>query len=222
MADSGLVLYADMVSQPCRAVVAFLQLTHIPFELRIMSIRNNEHKTLKNNTLGTLPYIEEKGFGLSESHAIFAYLLSTRRCAEHWLPPDPVGYSLCQMYLHWHHSGLRHIGRFLFWSFGARKMGIVGIPGIVEDHWKQGHQALHVLNRWLEQRPYLAGPQVSIADLSAVCELAQLQLVPDLFSRTLAEVPNVAQWFARVYNIPEVKAAHSLLESLSAKRRSRL
>jgi glutathione S-transferase len=223
MAGEGeLVLYADMASQPCRAVIAFLKLAHIPFTLRLLSIRRQEHKKLTQNLLGSLPYIEEKGIGLSESHAIFAYLLLTRRCADHWLPSDPKAHALCQQYLHWHHTNLRNLGFYLFWSLAAHQMGMKAPAGTAEEHLRKGREALSKLNSWLAAQPYIAGSELSIADLSAVCEIAQLQLVPDLLPRTLAELPHVSRWFERVYNIPEVKDTHSVLEGISAKVRARL
>lgn len=222
MSEEGLVLYADLVSQPCRAVIAFLKLAHIPFTLRELSIRKREHKKLTGNLLGALPYIEEKGFGFSESHAIFAYLLATRRCADHWLPSEPKAHALCQQYLHWHHTSLRHLGFYLFWSLAAHQMGMKAPAGTALEHWKKGHEALNTLNNWLTVHPYLAGTEISIADLSAVCEIAQLQLVPNLLATTLAEFPQVSKWFERVYNVSEVKAVHRVLEGISAKVRARL
>ncbi len=38
-------LYADMVSQPCRAIAVFCQLAGIEFELKEISLAKQEHKT---------------------------------------------------------------------------------------------------------------------------------------------------------------------------------
>jgi glutathione S-transferase len=51
-----------------------------------------------------------------------------------------------------------------------------------------------MMNGWLKLRPYLAGPTVSILDLSAACELSQL----DTFAYDFSGYPEVVAWRARV------------------------
>ena len=41
--NSTLVIYADMVSQPSRAVISFCRLNQIPFALKLIAVRKLEH-----------------------------------------------------------------------------------------------------------------------------------------------------------------------------------
>lgn len=218
MPEKELVLYADLASQPCRAVFAFLLLADIPFRMQRASILRGAHKQLDFNLLGTLPFITDQHVQMSESNAILTYLVYTRKCTA-WMPSEAKAHALCQQYLHWHHSGLRSFGYSLYYSLALHRSGKQVSPGSAEQLWQQGCQSLQILNTWLESRLFLTGDHISIADLSAVCELAQLQLVPGLLQRTLAQVPRVESWFGRVYNIPQVKAAHAVLERISEKLR---
>mmetsp|Transcript_922 Transcript_922/g.2150 ORF Transcript_922/g.2150 Transcript_922/m.2150 type:complete len:94 (+) Transcript_922:1-282(+) len=75
-------------------------------------------------------------------------------------------------------------------------------------------KSLNVMETWLTQRQYLAGDEPSIADLSATCELAQLQLV----DFDLAAWPKVKALYSKIYSWPEVVEVHHILNKVLAKR----
>ena len=58
---------------------------------------------------------------------------------------------------------------------------------------------------WLKDTEYLCGDQMTIADLSAACELYQLlKLEKPLFK----QYPLVTDWLLKIYNIKEVGEMH--------------
>lgn len=65
-------------------------------------------------------------------------------------------------------------------------------------------------NHWLadSDQLYLTSNEVTIADLSAACELAQL--IP-LEGHRIREFPKINAWLSRVLEIPEVKELHSVV-----------
>ena len=216
---SDLIVYADLGSQPCRALVCFLRLAHIPFSLRLVSIRSRAHTLLPHNFSGKLPFITDRSFPLSEAHAIFAYLCATRRVADHWYPQEAQDRARCEQYLHGHHTGIRHIARYLHYARLSTLTGQPADPGVVAHYLAEATAAVATLNGWLAGKQYILGPQVSVADLAAVCELGQMQLVPGLLETTLEKHEHVKRWFEAVYGTPEVKDAHSVIEKIAAKAR---
>ena len=83
----SLTFYYFPLSQPSRAVLAFLELTKIPHEKKIVNILAGEHKTaeyLKINPLGFVPAIDDDGFSFGEGEAIVRYLINTRKVGEEY------------------------------------------------------------------------------------------------------------------------------------------
>jgi len=63
---------------------------------------------------------------------------------------------------------------------------------------------------WLKDTLYLTGNEVTIADLSAACELAQTK-ANRLFDSYSQEYPKVYAWLDRMLAIQEVKELHSIV-----------
>ena len=57
------------------------------------------------------------------------------------------------------------------------------------------------MEEWLETSKYIAGNEISIADLSAACELGTILAV----DYDLEQHKKVTEWYKRVLSIPEVK-----------------
>ena len=101
----------DFVSQPSRAVVAFCDINHIPYDLVDMKIMRGGHKTeefKKINPNQQIPVIqEEDGFVVWDSHAILRYLKEKHECPDHWYPTDLRKRAAVDQYLEWSHQNLR-------------------------------------------------------------------------------------------------------------------
>lgn len=62
-------------------------------------------------------------------------------------------------------------------------------------------RSLDLMERWLNQSEYLCGSQISIADISAACELIQTRYI----EYDLKKYPQTQQWLDKIiFGIPEV------------------
>ncbi|XP_027342611.1 glutathione S-transferase T1-like isoform X2 [Abrus precatorius] len=214
---ANLKVYADRMSQPSRAVLIFCRFNGIDFEEIKVDISKRHHLSpefKEVNPLQKVPAIVHGNFNLSESHAILVYIASTfPGVADHWYPSDLFTRAKINSVLDWHHSNLRHgavnyvldtvlgpaTGRPLNSKAAAEaERVLLSSLSKLEDVWLNG-----------DGRFLLGGSQPSIADLSLVCELMQLE---DR-SRILSPYKKVLQWIenTRTATNPYFEDVHSIL-----------
>jgi len=214
-------VYADLMSQPARAVVWFCMLNNIPHQVRLTHIFKQEHLTeeyAKLNPHKKIPVIEYKGFALYESHAILRYLHGVFGVNDHWYPSDLQKRSRVDAYLDWHHTNTRLTASGYFvkkYLFPLR--GLQVSEQELQKAEKELVKCLQAIEKiFLKDSPYLAGDQVTIADISAFSELYQLELVNyDWRSR----YPNINKWANRIQSLPHYdhvfKVLHRVKKSSS-------
>ena len=113
-----LKFYYDLMSQPCRALYIFLKMTSIPFESKEIALRKLEHFTdefAQINPMKKVPVIDDDGFRLTESAAIFSYLADKYE-KHQWYPKDLQTRARIDEYNHWQHLNLRTTGSMVFQS----------------------------------------------------------------------------------------------------------
>ncbi|GKB29155.1 glutathione S-transferase T1-like protein [Tanacetum coccineum] len=190
------------MSQPCRAVLLFCKINGIEFEEMQIDVINNKHLTPEYeaiNPMCQLPAIVDGGFKLFESHAILIYLsCAYPDIASHWYPTDILKRSKIHSVLDWHHTNLRRgtVGLVFNTIVGPLK-GLPPNPEAAKDGEKLLVKSLSKLeNFWLEDGPFLVGSsQPSIADISLVCEIMQLELLSMKDrDRILSPYKKVVQW----------------------------
>ena len=79
-------VFADLMSQPARAVIIFCRAAGIPHEhvnIRINAGDNKTDEYTKMNPFQKIPVIKDGDFALSESVAIFRYLARDKGVADH-------------------------------------------------------------------------------------------------------------------------------------------
>lgn len=210
-----LKVYGDELSDPSRAVLAFLQLNQVPFDFIFVNLWKGEQRTpeyLQVNPMGQVPAIDDDGFLLAESHAIMAYIHTTRGLPDHWYPREVQARAMVDRYLHWHHTNLRVGEALIFADIIAPAMGISVPPEKVALPRNTFLKSLATMDNQLTGHPFLAGAEISIADLSAACEVAEHRLR----SLDLSAWPHVQEWLGRVFTLPEVQAVHRRLDEFAA------
>ncbi|XP_071920107.1 glutathione S-transferase T1-like isoform X2 [Coffea arabica] len=180
-----LKVFADRGSQPARAVLIFCKANGIEFEEVQIQLAKGEHKSPEYeaiNPMKQVPAIEVDGkFRLFESHAILRFLATAfPGIAEHWYPADVFKRAQIDSALDWHHSTIRRgsvgvihnttlaplFGRPLDPQAAAEAEKLLSASlAKIESFWLKG------------DGPFLLGnSEPSMADLSLVCEIMQLEL----------------------------------------------
>ncbi|XP_072099572.1 glutathione S-transferase theta-1-like [Mobula birostris] len=197
----GLELFLDLLSQPCRAVYIFAKKNNIAFDFKFVNLRTGQQYSEefgKVNLLRRVPALKDADFVLAESVAILKYLAGKYQTPNHWYPSELQLRSRVDEYLAWQHMAIRFQGSRLFLFKGLLPL-LTGqpIPKEQMDEAVEGLQSSIQLleDKFLQDRPYIAGHEVSLADLVAIVELMQpLGVGFDPF----ADRPKLAAWRDRV------------------------
>ncbi|KAE8712876.1 Glutathione S-transferase T2 [Hibiscus syriacus] len=217
-----LKVYADRMSQPSRAVIIFCKVNGIDYEEIKVLISKGQHLTsefAEINPMKRLPAIVDGGFKLFESHAILIYLACVfPGVADHWYPADVAKRSRIHSVLDWHHSNLRR-GADTYVS-NATIAHVAGRPLTPQAAAETETLLLSSLSKlesfWLKDDGcfLLGGNQPSIADLSLVCEIMELEVLDEKDrARLLGPHKKVLQWIESTRNAtnPHFDEVHQVL-----------
>lgn len=217
--DDTLILYGVPFSQPVRAVMWLLLMKRQPFNMVMVNPGSSGEKGsrhpsyLEKNPGGTIPCIEEPdtGFTLGESHAIMTYL-----CRKHgWddlYPADDRARAKVDWYLNYHHRNVRDA------SIGLVAPKIrkdLNIPEIMQQSARRTlTNALKTLDtHFLARHKFIAGDQLTIADLAAYVEIGQLR--PEFTNiLDMSEFPNVQRWLNDMARIDAHDDVHVVLAEM--------
>ncbi|KAM4649211.1 glutathione S-transferase theta-2B isoform 1-T1 [Amazona ochrocephala] len=197
----GLELYLDLLSQPCRALYIFARSNNIPFEFKQVELMKGQHKTeefQKVNMLMKVPAMRDGSFTLAESIAILLYMVRKFKTPDHWYPSDLQKRARVDEYLSWQHFSIRGKGSklFLMKLLLPLLMGQPLPPEKLEGATEELNAVLKQFEeKFLQDKPFIAGSEISLADLVALVELMQpVGSGYDLFE----ERPKLAAWRRRV------------------------
>uniref|UniRef100_A0A3Q2PAF6 glutathione transferase n=1 Tax=Fundulus heteroclitus TaxID=8078 RepID=A0A3Q2PAF6_FUNHE len=194
-------LYLDLFSQPCRSVFMFAKKNNIPFEFKKVSLMDGEHygdDFGKISIIRKVPALRDGDFCLSESIAIMVYLAEKFQTPDFWYPADLQQRARVNEYLSWQHTAIRMQGSKMFWlRLMIPKMIGMEVPkekmdGALEDL----NNSLNLIEeKFLQDRPFIVGDQMSLADLVAIVEIMQpLGAGLDVFDGR----PKLSAWRDRV------------------------
>ncbi|XP_076272573.1 glutathione S-transferase theta-1-like [Rhynchophorus ferrugineus] len=219
--------YFDLMSQPSRALYVILKLTKIPFEPCPVALRKGEHRTDefrdKFSRFQKVPFIHDGDFKLAESIAILRYLKSKYpdNFCESLYPNDSKNQAKVDEYLEWQHLNIRMNCSYYFWykwilpnmtksppdenKIAELESNMIGsVKEFVELFLDQGHK-------------YIAGDNISAADIFAACELEQPRIAGfDVFQ----EHPKLQTWLESVKREcnPYYQEAHFYVDKLAKKQ----
>ncbi|XP_064424126.1 glutathione S-transferase theta-1 [Latimeria chalumnae] len=197
----GLELYLDLFSQPCRSVYIFAKKNQIPFEFKQVELVKGQQYAEdfgKINSLKKVPALKDGDFTLAESIAILLYLSRRYKTPEHWYPSDVQKRAKVDEYLSWQHTSIRPHGSKIFWY----KIMIPSMTGeqVSKEKMKAAIEDLDVSlqqfeEKFLQEKPFIAGEEISLADLVAIVELMQpVAAKHDVFKNR----QKLAAWHQRV------------------------
>ncbi|KAL2342765.1 hypothetical protein Fmac_004050 [Flemingia macrophylla] len=223
-----LKVYVDRMSQPSRAVLIFCKVNGIDFEeIKVeLSKRQQLSPEFRSiNPLRKVPAIVDGRFKLFESHAILVYLASAfPGVADHWYPADLSRRARIHSVLDWHHQNLRRgAATFVLNTVLAPRLGLPLNQQAATEAEKILISSLSTIeNIWLkgDGRYLLGGLRPSIADLSLVCEIMQLELLDGKDrDRILGPHKKVQQWIESTRNAtrPHFDEVHNVLYKVKTK-----
>ncbi|KAJ7309732.1 hypothetical protein JRQ81_007795 [Phrynocephalus forsythii] len=130
----------------------------------------------KVNILRKVPVLKDGDFTLEESTAILLYLTRKYNTPSHWYPPDMKKRARVDEYLAWQHTNIRTTASKILWLkvviplFLGQQVPQEKVQDAIEDL----NLSLQKLEeKFLQDKPFLIGNEVSLADLVAVVELMQ-------------------------------------------------
>ncbi|XP_062038056.1 glutathione S-transferase theta-3-like [Lepus europaeus] len=197
----GLELYLDLMSQPCRAVYIFAKKNGIPFQLCPVEVLKGQHYTesfTQVNPLRKVPALKDGDFTLAESVAILLYLSRKYKAPDHWYPQDLQARARVDEYLSWQHTALRSCCTRAMWQklLFPVFLGQAVPPETLAATLAELDRCLQLLeDKFLRDQPFLAGPQISVADLVAITELMH---PVSAGCRVFESRPKLAAWRQRV------------------------
>lgn len=210
--DKPIKLYLDFISQPSRAVLAFCKFNNIPHEvveIRILKGQNKDSQYANTNPLQKVPALQEDDFTLSESHTIMRYLCNTRKVDDHWYPKhDRRKRALIDAYLDWHHTNTRRCAQFIVSQEYPNVDFVKKLNINTETEKKAVIYTLKTMEQhFLKNTKFIYGDEMTLADLSACCEIMQLKFINFDFS----PYPILTAWLERCMDHKVLQDVHSTL-----------
>ncbi len=151
---------------------------------------------LAMNPHGRVPVIKDGNQAVWESHAILRYLAASYGGERFW-PSSPGVRAHIDGWMDWAQTTLQPDFMKLFWNYYRTpeeqrdRNQIQAAQQACEPHFR-------LLDDWLDGRPYLAGEELTLADIPAGTALYRY------FEMGLETVrpPNVMSWYARLADRP--------------------
>ena len=191
-------LYSMQRSGNCYKVRLALAQLEIPYHSVEIDLLKGESRTpefLAKNPNGRVPLLEvTPGRYLPESNAILWYIAGGTPLA----PENRIDRAEALQWMFFEQHSLEpYIGAAHFWLVlvkGGRELQMHA----VEEWMEQGYQALQVMDKHLESRPYFAADRYTVADIS----LYAYAHIAEECDFDLAGFPALRAWLKRVANEP--------------------
>mgnify|MGYP003852824543 CR=1 FL=1 len=190
-ASAPIRLFRNPKSGHCHRVELMLALLDIPYETVDLDMANGAHKVpefLEISPFGQVPAIEDNGVFLSDSNAILVYLTQRYDGEQRFMPSDALAAAEVQRWLS------VAAGEIAAGPCTARLVTVFGAPFDHEQAIARAHALFAVMESHLEQRHYLVGERLTLADIAGYSYIAH---APE-GGVSLSPYPNIRAWLARI------------------------
>ncbi|XP_063361077.1 glutathione S-transferase 1-like [Cydia amplana] len=197
-------LYKKDSSPPARACMVACDLFSVPVELVDVNLAGGEHlkpEFLKINPLHTVPVLEDGSVVINDSHAILMYLADVYGKQESFYPKDPKQRALVDQKLFFNSTIL--FGRLRNITYPLFVEGIAEIP---QKNLDAIEEAYGFLEEFLTRTKYLAGDNITIADIAAYATVTALAVIKE---HNAQKYPKTQAWLKDVENRPYVQKANA-------------
>ena len=118
---------------------------------------------------------------------------------DHWYPKNLAQRAQVNEYLDWHHNNIRlGAGGYFFRKYVSPVTGKPAPQKSIEESWFLLDKSLKLIEaKWLSKnnKKYLFGNKMTIADLSLYCELCQMKAIKFDFEK---QCPKIKAWMKRM------------------------
>ncbi|KAJ7125836.1 glutathione S-transferase [Mycena crocata] len=191
---------------PAGLVMLVLAEKKIPYEHIAIDMANKEHKTpehLAKHPFGLVPVIDDDGFILYESRAICRYLVE--KYADQGPALVPTGLREKALFEQAASVELANfnpsIFKLLAEAFGKPRRGLPVDEVVIAEHMAELSAKLDVYENILGKQKYLAGEELTLADLFHLCYAPMV--VDAGYDAFTTRGPNVAHWWNALVSRPE-------------------
>ncbi|XP_026328933.1 glutathione S-transferase 1-like [Hyposmocoma kahamanoa] len=193
----ALKLYKMDISPPARAAMAICDILNVPVEMIDINLQKKEHwapEFLRKNPLHSVPVLEDGDFVLHDSHAILAYLVDAYASNDNLYPKNIKKRALVNQKLFFDNGIL--FQRLRNVTYEAFVEGITKVP---LKKQKDIEEAYGFLEQFLSQTKWLAGENMTIADISAYAVTASMLYIVKLDSK---KYPKTLAWLDEMRKQP--------------------
>nr|ANS53388.1 glutathione-S-transferase delta class 1 [Sitophilus oryzae] len=189
-------------SAPCRSVLLTAKVLGLDLNLKLTNLQAGEHLTpefLKINPQHTIPTINDNGFSLWESRAICTYLVNACGKDDSLYPKEPRARALVDQRLYFDIGTL--YARFADYYYPSLFQGLPKEPSKLE----RIDEGMKFLDGFLEGQTYVAGKNLTVADLAILASISTFEVV----EYDLSPYKNIGKWYANLKStIPGYKEAN--------------
>lgn len=178
-------------SAPCRSVLMVAKAVGVELNLKTLNLMAGEHMTpefLKINPQHTIPTLVDNGFALWESRPILGYLVEKYGKDDSLYPKEAKKRAVVDQRLYFDMGTLYQ--RFAEYFYPQVMQKAPADP----EKLKKLEEALGFLNTFLEGQTYVAGNNLTIADISILATVSTFVLA----GIDLSPFPNVQKWYELV------------------------
>ena len=184
-------LYYVPGSAPCRAVLLTAKALNLNLNLKLVDLHHGEHlkpEYLKLNPQHTVPTLVDDGFSIWESRAIMTYLVNKYAKGSGLYPEEPKARALVDQRMYFDIGTL--YARFADYFYPQ----VFGGAPAENDKKAKIEDSLQLLNTFLEGQKYVAGANLTLADLTLIASVSSFE-ASDIDFKKYA---NVKRWYETV------------------------
>jgi glutathione S-transferase len=192
---STLKLYRHPLSGHSHRVELMLSMLGLDAEVIDIDLMKGEQKQaefLSKNRFGQVPLLEDDGHFIADSNAILVYLAKKYDTSGRLLPSEPERATAVQ------HMLSLAAGPLASGPAAARLITLFGAGYDAETTIRNAHSILQSINSLLQEREWLAGDTVTIADIANYAYIAH---APE-GNVALTDYPNIVRWLDRIEALP--------------------
>lgn len=195
-------VYGHPFSQHSRRVVTLLELAGLPYELVRVALDKGEHREpayLALNPNHQVPTLIDGDLTLHESNAILRYLANKHALTDLY-PTEPVARARVDQWLDWNQC--RVAPAVLDVVYNKMFAGPHADAAAIARGEERLRELTPILDAALSRRDHVAGPRMTLADISVATNVFQLGLTGDA-----PRTASITRWFETMSALPAFQAA---------------